>query len=81
MNWRYNMPGSSFEYLLVAPRLVGGTLWFLSQKGQVFSLDAKTGELEYTAPTGVISRIEADFALGKMAVGDLDGRLYMFRLP
>lgn len=81
VNWRYNMPGSSFEYLLVAPRLVGGTLWFLSQKGQVFSLDAKTGELEYTAPTGVISRIEADFAEDKMAVGDLEGRLYMFLLP
>ncbi len=81
VNWRYNMPGSSFEYLLVAPRLVGDSLWFLSQKGQVFSLDANTGALQYTAPTGVVSRIEADFAAGKMAVGDLDGKLYLFELP
>ena len=81
VNWRYNMPGSSFEYLLVAPRLVSEQLWFLSQKGQVFSLDANTGVLQYTAPTGVVSRIEADFAAGKMVVGDLDGKLYLFELP
>lgn len=81
VNWRYNMPGSSFEYLLVAPRLVADSLWFLSQKGQVFSLDAKSGALQYTAPTGVVSRIEADFKSGKMAVGDLDGKVYLFELP
>ena len=81
VNWRFNMPGSSFEYLLVAPRLVDERLWFLSQKGQIFSLDAKSGELLFTAATGVISRIEADFAVGKMAVGDLDGRVYLFDLP
>ena len=81
VNWRFNMPGSSFEYLLVAPRLVDGKLWFLSQKGQIFSLDAKSGELQFTAATGVISRIEADFSAGKMAVGDLDGKLYLFELP
>ncbi|MEL0224807.1 MAG: PQQ-binding-like beta-propeller repeat protein [Gammaproteobacteria bacterium] len=80
-NWRYNMPGSSFEYLLVAPRLVGQTIWFVSQKGQIFALSQSSGELCYTQSTGVVSRIDADFQDGVMAIGDQNGKLFVFDLP
>ena len=35
IKWRYNVPGQSFEYLLVKPVLHQGVLYFMTQQGNV----------------------------------------------
>lgn len=79
--WRFNMPGASFDYLLVRPVVHGPVLWFMTQTGRLFALSKHTGQPLWTAHTQHVSRIDAAFAQGLAFVGDIDGRLTAFRLP
>lgn len=79
--WRYNVPGQSFEYLLVKPVLDHARLLFMTQQGNVFAITASTGEYLWSAPSKVISRIDPTFANGYVLIGDIDGVLHAFRLP
>ena len=79
--WRYNVPGQSFEYLLVKPVLEDGKLLFMTQQGNVFAISANKGEYLWSAPTKVISRIDPAFADGFLLIGDIEGELHAYRLP
>jgi outer membrane protein assembly factor BamB len=80
-HWRFNIPGPAFDYLLVRPTLDGASLWFLTQTGQVFALDKKTGQSRWHARIDRISRIDPAFSTRSLVVGDIDGRLSAFDLP
>ena len=79
--WRYNVPGRSFEYLLVRPYLHRGVLHFMTQQGNVFAITASKGEYLWSAASGLISRIDPTFAKGYLVVGDINNQLTVLRLP
>jgi outer membrane protein assembly factor BamB len=77
--WTYNIPEGSFNYLIGAPVLVAGELVFLTQLGEIVSLDAATGELRWQINAGVASaRTGLSVSGGWLFAGDGQGTVYGF---
>ena len=57
--WTYNIPEGTFNYLIGAPVLLGNELVFLTQVGEIFSLDSTTGEFLWQISTGVANTEQA----------------------
>ncbi|OIN94939.1 MAG: hypothetical protein AUJ21_04125 [Anaerolineae bacterium CG1_02_58_13] len=80
MLWQFNIPEGTFNYLLDAPVLLDGRLYFLTQQGDFFALDAASGELLWQAATE-ISAARMGPAIGNdwAVVGDIEGKVYGYR--
>ncbi len=79
--WEYDIPWGSFNYLLGAPAVFDQRLYGLSQRGYLFVLEETTGREQWTAATGLTSRVGAAFAPGHAVIGDEEGRLAGFSIP
>ena len=49
--WNYNIPEGSFNYALGAPVRAGDSLYFLTQRGEIFALNALDGSLQWSLAT------------------------------
>jgi outer membrane protein assembly factor BamB len=77
--WDYNIPEGTFNYLIGAPVLVGDELIFLTQLGEIFSLDAATGDLRWHNITGIVgARTGLSVSGGWLFIGNGDGTVYGF---
>ena len=78
--WQFNIPEGTFNYLLDAPVLLDGRLYFLTQQGEFFALDAATGELLWQADTALASARTGPALAGAWVVmGDIEGKVYGYR--
>ena len=78
--WQFNIPAGTFNYLLDAPILLDGNLYFLTQQGDFFALDAANGQLLWQAATEV-STARTSPAIGNdwLVIGDIEGRVFGYR--
>lgn len=77
--WQYNIPEGTFNYVLGAPVRVVNELIFLTQQGEIMSLNADTGELRWEISTGIVgARTGLSVSGGWIFVGDAEGVVYGF---
>jgi serine/threonine-protein kinase len=76
--WQHNIEEGTFNYVLGAPILVEGELYFLSQHGDIMALDAQSGDLLWKLPTGITSRVGMHLFDGWIFLGDEDGVIYAY---
>lgn len=75
--WQFNIPEGTFNYVLGAPVRAGDELVFLTQQGDVFGLDAATGEMRWHFATGIVgARVGLTVANGWVFFGDAEGVVY-----
>lgn len=79
-NWKFNIPEGTFNYLIDAPILLDGRLYFITQQGDLFALEASTGALLWQAKT-TISTARTSPAIGKgwLIIGDIEGNVYGYQ--
>ncbi len=78
--WQFNIPEGTFNYLLDAPLLLEGRLYFLTQQGDFFALDAASGELLWQTATDVsTARTSPAIGNGWLVIGDIEGKLYAYK--
>ncbi len=78
--WQFDIPAGTFNYLLGAPILQDGYLYFLTQHGDFFALEAETGKLlwQATTQTGTVRNNPA-IHNGWLVIGDIDGKVYGYK--
>ena len=77
--WTYNIPEGTFNYVLGAPVIAADQLVFLTQWGEIISLDASTGELRWQFPTGIVgARTGLSVSGGWLFIGDAEGVVHGF---
>ena len=77
--WTFNITEGSFNYLLGAPMLVDSDLIFLTQVGEIVSVDADTGEFNWQVVTdAAASRTGILVANGWIFLGDGNGTVFGF---
>lgn len=77
--WTYNIPEGTFNYVLGAPVLVADELIFLTQHGDLFSLEAATGELRWRFSTGLpAARTGVSVSGGWLFIGDAQGIVHAY---
>ncbi len=78
--WAFNIPEGTFNYLLDAPLLLEGKLYFLTQQGDFFALDAQSGNLLWQFKTDVsTARMGPAIGNGWVIIGDIDGKVYGYK--
>ena len=78
--WQFDIPAGTFNYLLDAPILLDGNLYFLTQQGDFFALDASNGQLLWQAATEVsTARTSPAIGDGWLVIGDIEGRVFGYR--
>ena len=78
--WQFNIPEGTFNYLLNAPILLDGKLYFLTQQGDFFALDAASGALLWQAPTEIsAARTSPAIGNGWLVIGDIEGKVYGYK--
>lgn len=78
--WQFNIPEGTFNYLLDAPVLLDGKLYFLTQQGDFFALDAVSGDLLWKAATEVsAARTSPAIGNGWLVIGDIEGKVYGYK--
>lgn len=78
--WQFDIPTGTFNYLLDAPILVKNTLYFLTQQGNFFALDALNGQLLWQAATEVsAARTSPAIGNGWLVIGDIEGSVFGYR--
>lgn len=77
--WQYNIPEGTFNYMIGAPVRIGDELVFLTQQGDVMSLNAQSGELLWSLQTGISgARAGLSVSGNWIYIGDADGMVYGF---
>lgn len=76
--WRFNIPEGTFNYVLGAPVRIADELYFLTQQGDIMALNAETGTLLWSLPTGITSRVGLAVSGGWAIISDQDGRVYAY---
>lgn len=77
--WQYDIPEGSFNYLLGAPVIDSDTLYFLTQHGEIFALDAIDGTYQWHISTGIIAaRTGLSIRDNWLYFGDADGNVYAY---
>jgi outer membrane protein assembly factor BamB len=80
--WQYNIPEGTFNYVIGAPVRAGSELIFLTQQGDLISLDAETGRLRWSLSTGIAGARAGVSVYGNwIYVGDAEGVVYGFMDP
>lgn len=78
--WQFDIPAGTFNYLLDAPILLDGKLYFLTQQGDFFALDASNGNLLWQAETEVsAARTSPAIGNGWLVIGDIEGRVFGYK--
>lgn len=78
--WQFDIPAGTFNYLLDAPILLDGNLYFLTQQGDFFALDASNGQLLWQAATEVsAARTSPAIGNGWLVIGDIEGRVFGYK--
>lgn len=78
--WQFNIPEGTFNYLLDAPILLDGKLYFLTQQGDFFALNAASGELLWQAATEVsAARTSPAIGNGWLVIGDIEGKVVGYK--
>ncbi len=77
--WTYNIGGGSFNYGLGSPVRVGNSVLVLSQRGNIISLNAASGALQWRYETGIVgSRDGLSVAGNRIFIGDSEGNVSAF---
>lgn len=79
-NWRFNIPGRAFDYLLIKPMLVDNRVYFMSQQGFVYALNKTTGKQFFRYETGMNSRVGLSYGDGHLYMNDSKGRVYGYKI-
>ena len=78
--WQFNIPEGTFNYLLDAPILLDGKLYFLTQQGDFFALDASNGNLLWQAATDIATaRTSPAIGNGWLVIGDIEGMVVGYK--
>ena len=78
--WRFDLPGT-FNYPMGNAVQSGDVVYFITQQGELYALDAGDGSLLWMIPTGLESRDGVAVGAGRLFVGDSAGKIYAFDLP
>lgn len=78
--WRFDLPGT-FNYPMGNAVQSEGAVYFITQQGDLYALDAASGNLLWMVPTGLESRDGVAVDAGRLFVGDAGGTVYAFDLP
>ena len=78
--WEYNIKKGSFNYTLDAPVRIGENLLFLSQRGDLFTLNARTGEILKHLQTGLTAHIGLATNGEWVVVGDSKGKVHAYKI-
>ncbi|WPE18513.1 outer membrane protein assembly factor BamB family protein [Candidatus Thioglobus autotrophicus] len=76
--WEYNIKKGSFNYTLDAPIKVGNYLFFLSQRGGLFILNAQTGKPIIHRNTGLVAHIGLATNGKWVVIGDSMGIIHAY---
>ncbi|MFC1673611.1 PQQ-binding-like beta-propeller repeat protein [Pseudomonadota bacterium] len=79
-NWKFNIPGRKFDYLLIKPVLVGDRMYFMSQQGFVYALNKHTGIQHFRYETGMNARVGLSYADGFLYMNDSKGKVYGYKI-
>lgn len=79
-NWRYNIPGRKFDYLLIKPVVAKDRLYFMSQRGFVYGLNKATGKRIFRYGTGMNARVGLNYSDGYLYMNDSKGRVYSYKI-
>lgn len=79
-NWRFNIPGRKFDYLLIRPMVTDDRLYFMSQRGFVYALDKATGKQIFRYATGMKARVGVNMADGYLYMNDSKGKVYGYKI-
>lgn len=78
--WQFDIPAGTFNYLLDTPILLDGNLYFLTQQGDFFALDASNGQLLWQAATEVsAARTSPAIGNGWLVIGDIEGKVFGYK--
>jgi len=78
--WEFNIPGGSFNYLLIKPVIAEGKMLFMSQKGTVFALDLASGKQLWSQTTGMNARVGPTVSGDTLLMGDSKGVVYAYTM-
>ena len=80
--WQFNIPEGTFNYVLGAPVPLNDILYFLTQQGDLFALDAADGRQQWHYATGIVAaRTGPAIANNKLFIGDADGVIHAYAIP
>jgi len=77
--WQYNLEGT-FNYVLGAPALADGVLYFKTFFREIYALDAESGAYLWRYATDIESRAPLVADNGILYVASTDGKLYAFAI-
>lgn len=78
--WQFDIPEGTFNYLLDAPILLDGNLYFLTQQGDFFALNASNGELLWQIATEAsTARTSPAIRDGWVILGDITGQVFGYK--
>lgn len=77
--WRFDLPGT-FNYPMGNAVESGGVIYFITQQGDLYALEAASGRLRWMVPTGLESRDGVAVGAGRLFVGDARGAIHAFDL-
>jgi len=77
--WKFDIPEGTFNYLLDAPVLLDGNLYFLTQQGDFFALDASNSNILWQTATKIsAARTGPVIGNGWLVIGDIEGQVYAY---
>ncbi|MCP5101422.1 MAG: PQQ-binding-like beta-propeller repeat protein [Chloroflexi bacterium] len=79
--WQHNIEEGTFNYILGAPIIIEDDFIFLSQHGNIMSLNVHDGTLRWQFPTGITSRTGLSVFGNWLYIGDQDGIVYAYTSP
>lgn len=77
--WEYNIPEGTFNYVLGAPVPHHGSLYFVTQQGDIMALDADDGSLQWHYPTDIEARTGLSISGEWLFIGDTAGVVHAFK--
>ncbi|MFQ5421797.1 MAG: PQQ-binding-like beta-propeller repeat protein [Anaerolineae bacterium] len=78
--WQFNIPEGTFNYVIGAPRQVNQTLYFLTQQGDIFALDALNGRFNWEYSTNIEARTGLTATDNWLIIGDAEGIVYGYQI-
>lgn len=78
--WQFNIPGESFNYLLIKPVFTDKRTYFMSQRGDVFALNLKTGKELWSYATNMTVRNGVALGDNTLYMGDVEGKVYAYKI-
>ncbi len=80
IQWQFNIGGGSFNYMLGVPVINDGVLYFLSQQGDIYALEAGSGKQIWTQSTNIDARAGLSVEGNLLVTGSIDGGIQAYRI-